>query len=89
MHVHIWNLWDVRILLCASQPEGRLNIDDYRLQVAGEDGGVPHCNWARRCVVDTAFRLACQDFSRAEGRPDGRLPGSRQPHERSKVRYRW
>ena len=72
-----------------SQFEGILNINDYRLQVAGQDGSVPHYNWARRCVVGAAFRLAYQHFPRVEESPDGRLPGSHQPHERSTVRYTW
>jgi hypothetical protein len=32
--------------------------DNYCLQVVGKGGSVPHCNWVRRCVVDTAFHLA-------------------------------
>ena len=86
MHIHIWNLWDVRILLCVSQSEGRLNINDYRLQVEGEDGSVPHCNCARQCVVDTAFRPAYLHYPLVAGRPPaGRPPGRHQPHEGSKV----
>ena len=53
---------------------------------------MPHCNcnWVRRCVVGSAFRLAQIHFSLVEGRPpDGRLPGSHQPHEGPKVRYTW
>ena len=67
-------------------------IDDYRLQVAGEGGSMPHCNrnWVRRCVVGAAFRLAQLHFLLVKGRlPDGRLPGSHQPLEGSKVRYTW
>ena len=68
----------------------RLNINDYRLQVAEEVGSVPHCDWARRCVVDTAFHPAHLHLPLVAGRPpDGRLPGSHQPHEGSKVRYTW
>ena len=53
---------------------------------------MPHCNcnWVRRCVVGTAFRLAQIHSSLVEGRPpDGRLLGSHQPQERPKVRYIW
>jgi hypothetical protein len=38
--------------------ENQYHIDDHCLQVVGEGGSVPHCNWVRRCVVDTAFHLA-------------------------------
>ena len=33
-------------------------INDNRLQVVAEGNSVPHCNWVRPCVVDTAFHLA-------------------------------
>ena len=53
----------------------------------GEGGSVLRCNWVRRGVVDTAIHLA---QTRVEGLPpDGRLPGSHQPREGSKVRYTW
>ena len=55
-------------------------IDDYRLPVVGGGGSVPRCNWLRRCMVGTAFRLAQFHFLMAEGRlPDGRLPRGHQP----------
>ena len=63
------------------------HIDDYRLQVVGEGGSVPHCNWVYRCVVDIAFHLASLHHPLVAGRPpDGSLPGSHQLHEGSKVR---
>ena len=85
MHVHIWILRGLQILLCMSQSDP-FHIDDHHLQVVGEDGSMSHCNWTRRCIVGTAFHL---EFPLVEGRPDGRLPGSHQPHEGSKVQYTW
>ena len=39
--------------------KGQYHIKGYRLlQVVGEGDSVPHCNWMRRCAVDTAFDLA-------------------------------
>ena len=64
--------------------ETQCHIDDYRLLVAGESGSVLHCNWARRCVVGTAFHLAQLHFLLVEERlPDGHLPGGHQPYESS------
>ena len=70
-------------------PTRNISDDNYRLQVEGEGDSMPHCNWVRRCVVDTAFHLAQPQVE--QRLPDGHLPGSRQPqqHEGSKVRYTW
>ena len=58
--------------------------------MVGEDDSVPHCNWVRRCVVDTAFHLAWPRFPLAEGRcPDERLAGHHQPLEGPKEVYAW
>ena len=65
------------------------HIDDYSSQVAGEGGGVAHCNRVRRCVVDSAFPLAYLHFPPVEGPPDGTLPESHQLHEGSNVQYAW
>lgn len=66
------------------------HTNDYRSQVEGEGGGVPHCNWVRRRVVDAACHLAYLHFPSVEGRPpDGTLPGSHQLHEGSNVQYAW
>ena len=81
-----------KVMCVTVRRETQCHIDDYRLQAAGLGGSGPHCNcnWVRRCVVGTAFHLAQIHFSLVEGRPpDGRLPGSHQPHEDSKVRYAW
>ena len=64
--------------------ETQYHIDHHRLQVVGEIGSVPYCNWMRRCVVDNTFHLAQPQID--GGPPDRRLAGHHQPHEGSKVR---
>lgn len=63
---------------------------EYRLRLVGEGDSMLHCNWARRCVVDTAFHLAWPRFPLDEGHPpDERLAGHHQPLEGSKEGCAW
>lgn len=60
IHVHILNLRGLRVLFVrvTVRREIQYHIFDYRVQVVGEGGTVPHRNWVRQCVVDTVCHLA-------------------------------
>ena len=76
---------------CLSQNGHYYNyIDEYRLQGVGEGDTVPHCDRARRCVVETAFHHAWPRFPLAEGHPpDERVARHRRPLGGSKEEYAW
>ncbi len=57
-HVHVWNQSPDTMRGVTVRRETQYNTDEYRLQVVGEGDSVSHCNWVRRCGVDTAIHLA-------------------------------